>query len=388
MLIEHRTSNIEHRKRPGESVLLVIFLMFFVILSLVLGGLYWSVLTDQEQNSADKTAAVSDKEVAECERDWYKFQALMLREYMGGAFTPSESVGTPPERDELKRLRALFDDKKLGKPKDKNPVPDLDNVTRLFGELDTSRRWSTADKQCTNRYYDETNQWQKDKEELQKNCNTFNDLWVAEKGARNKAEDMRKAEAKGYAEKLKKQEDEFLADLAAREKSHADFLKLFIDQCDKLNAKITDLAARGPMQQINFEQEFSQLRKDVAELRTQVDKKKAPAAQTASTVDDTVLDGDAPKGQIVSLNEGKPYVNLREADNVVENLTFSIVGTDPNGRPSNKIKGALEIANPKTGEARYVGTAFKQDNPVQVNDRIFNPVWLPTAQACCHCRRH
>src|SRR5271169_2496301 len=88
--------------RRGEA-LLVVILIFFVLLSLFLLAVVWFLYQDQEDNRARTQEAESTVRALDEDCNWYKFQALMLREYIGPQLQQQE------DRVKLRELRERFD---------------------------------------------------------------------------------------------------------------------------------------------------------------------------------------------------------------------------------------------------------------------------------------
>src|SRR5579884_3139045 len=75
------------------------------------------------------------------------------------------------------------------------------------------------------------------------------------------------------------------------------------------------------------------------------------------------------------------YINLGQADNVTPQLTFSIHGIGPDGRPEQTPKGSLEVVTPQPGhvsEVRIIQVRDKAKSPILEGDVLYNPTWSPT----------
>src|SRR5438876_1215336 len=74
---------------------LIITLVFFVLLSIGLGvGTYYGFAGQKDFDDKRKTA-VQEQKSAQADRDWYKFQALMARAYIGVPLTKNEEADLP-----------------------------------------------------------------------------------------------------------------------------------------------------------------------------------------------------------------------------------------------------------------------------------------------------
>src|SRR5262249_33999171 len=109
---------------------LIITLVFFIVLSIILGVLVYLGYAGQDELAAkEKKAAEAEKNMAG-DRDWNKFRALLYQAYMG---YPPKDLG------ELGDLRERFD-KGLLTGKDK------DEVAKLVKQLDANFNWNAARK--------------------------------------------------------------------------------------------------------------------------------------------------------------------------------------------------------------------------------------------------
>ncbi len=75
-----------------------------------------------------------------------------------------------------------------------------------------------------------------------------------------------------------------------------------------------------------------------------------------------------------------PYISLGSADNLKRQVTFSIYGKGPDGRPLKDPKGKLEVVR-VTGEhmaqAKITELRDERRDPVLPGDFIYNPAWNP-----------
>src|SRR5258707_9623067 len=95
------------RSSSGEtSTVLIVFLVFSILLNLGLGvATYFGFQHDNALKTENETLK-KDIKVREDWRDWYRFQALSYRAYMG--------LLKGDEQARLADLRGQFDNKKLG----------------------------------------------------------------------------------------------------------------------------------------------------------------------------------------------------------------------------------------------------------------------------------
>jgi hypothetical protein len=76
-----------------------------------------------------------------------------------------------------------------------------------------------------------------------------------------------------------------------------------------------------------------------------------------------------------------PYINLGSADHVTPQLTFSVHGVGPNGKPLPTVKGTIEVVkvlNDHLSQARVTSVSDPGRDPILKGDLLFNPSWHPT----------
>ena len=123
---------------------IVVTLVFFILLSIVLGvSTYYGFAGQAALTTATTTAVASEKDM-KAQRDWYQFQAWTYRTYLGqteGFDKPLEAgdkSATPTTVDSvLKEAREHFDQNQLGKDS-KGDFADRAAVTSLIKKVESA----------------------------------------------------------------------------------------------------------------------------------------------------------------------------------------------------------------------------------------------------------
>jgi hypothetical protein len=350
-------------KSQGESKQgLIITLVFFILATIGLGVATYFGFSEQDKYEKMAKKANDEKSVIEADRNWYKFQAMMYRSYLGKAegMEGAEGLGT---------LKGQFDTGAMKGGKDK------DDVTKVLKSLETTYGWNgnqpreslegalttlttkydTLSKRAQELQTALANakkeSAQKD-EELQNARNDYGDKLA--KLSKALKDDFVKSD-----EELQKIRDEFKHLSEQREKE-----KLLAEQEKKkqdalLAKKESDIkSARG----------LAQSRQDMLDqYNTQ-----HPAAPASMRTDWKIVRMDT-RGT-------NPYINLGSADHVKPQLTFTIHGVGLDGRPNPQPKGTLEVVNvvgPHLSQTRITAVKDRSRDPVLENDVIYNPSWNP-----------
>ncbi|HZT79949.1 MAG TPA: hypothetical protein VFA26_07005, partial [Gemmataceae bacterium] len=128
--------------RGGESKQgLIITLVFFILLSIILGVFVYLGYAGQDEPLAKAKKAEEEKKNIDSDRNWQKFKALLYQAYMGH---------TPKDLDDLTALRTSYDAKTLGKGS-----KDYDEVAKLVELLDKNLGWNAAQKKPARTYLDQ-----------------------------------------------------------------------------------------------------------------------------------------------------------------------------------------------------------------------------------------
>jgi cytoskeletal protein RodZ len=339
---------------------LIITLVVFVVLTVLLGVFTYLGYSGQDQIAQSEKKAKEETNTMKKDRDWYKYQALLWRNYTGDLKEKSEDY-----RD-LEQLKASASS--LG-GSDRTAVEQAINANNALlvkvkgGEFE--------------HYKDRV---QRLASEL---ANTQDQLAKAQAL-------LTKANA-DYAAKKKNADDEIAAlqdqhkqaleanrkDFAARAKDLEDKLNEF----NQLSVKLAELTKKMSETTETGDKEKGGLKKQIDNLNIQITKLREKLTPP------DLFKYDNPKGRIVRLDpRGEvAWVSIGSADNVRghQNLTFSIFSSESGSQSNAERKGALEIVDvlePHMSMAKITEVTDPNRNPIVTGDVLINPAWSPTNQ--------
>jgi hypothetical protein len=355
------------KRRGGESKQgLVITLVFFILATIGLGVATYYGFAEQENLTKAAKEAKDKEATANKERDWYKYQALAYRAYMGKL---------PNAKDQeflvsVKRQAAGA----------QGSEADRAEVTALMKELDDKTGWQSdpQGKLLTNlpkaSLVDVENGLKTRIGQLQAEV-------VKEREQRGRAEAAEKS-LKDEVEALKATHTEELAKLNKRAKDDrgGDEAKIAALTADlKTNSEhyVSDLK--------KLEAERKRLQDEVARKDEEIRNQRAVIARSDAKVARAERKvSDAPTDHRIVLMDRTgqlPYINVGSADGAKPQLTFSIHAIGPDGRPQEQSKGSLEIVKvveAHLSQARITETKDANRDPILKGDVLFNPTWDPT----------
>jgi hypothetical protein len=323
--------------------------------------------------AAEATKAKGEAKQWEYDADWYRFLALTYRSYMG--FPVNDEKGEPDKTavDTLATLRGRYGDGsgelvtriKQDSAKNQN--------LQLMKELDGKLGWDAAQKQPVKTQAGEMDR-------LTKELTAARTDTAREKG---RADDLDKklqsektahaASKADFAKQLDDLKKQMTTDLTVHLAKITDLQK----QLDDLSKTKADLQKTGDDAKNDLKRQLAKLQKDNKDL---MDKQKKLEEQVAK-VDRLKL--DQPKGKIFRVDPSgeMPYIDLGSGDNLKPQVTFSIHGVGPDGRPLKDSKGSLEvmrIVGEHLAQARITEWKDRAADPVLPGDFLFNPAWSPT----------
>jgi hypothetical protein len=362
------------RKGSGlGTVVLVMFLLFFILLSTGLGVSTYLGFADSD--AKEKAVAEEKKKTAAMEKDknWYQFQAELYRTAMGH----TQNI----KNENLVTQRDQFDKGALPMGPDKDEVKTLITTT-----LDTKLGWDKA-----------TNRWKTNYEELV----------AAEKKAKEQAEKLsRDSQAQQVKEKKRADDaDELLAKTKdehekqykeLEQKDAAQLAKLLADnqQLEKekndLSAMITAKATANEQDKVLIAKMLKDKDDAIKGLRERVVKSEERIAILKKELGREVPADMRMDWKVVKIDSrGETvYINLGSADQVQPRLTFRVHGIGEDGRPLPKDKALIEVMSvlgDHLSQARinYVTTPRESPrhdpthSPVLTGDVLINPGWHP-----------
>jgi hypothetical protein len=380
----------------SPNQVLIIFLVFFVLVSIVLGVTTYLGYDGQTQLKADAKTAKDDVKKREADVKWYRFQALLLRQVVGetlnnddktqfstlaGEYASddlSKNTSDPRKNDATNTVKTVLENPNLYAQGDANkpPLKQDGPKTNFQTLLDNQQR--AFDTRVAG--------------ELKK---VRDDLVVANQRA-IEAEAARDKARKDLADGLK----------TATENTIKNAAKLFDDTKtlqDRLGAVGIEMAKlTDDMGNLGVEhaKKVNILNKEIKSLKDAV---ALLESKTATSVN--IFDYDQPKGKIVKIDATgtMPYINLGRLDNLKAGVTFSVYGVGLDGKPiaydivdreGKTLRGpdgktekegkatveVLAVVGDHQSQVRVTSVRDPNRDPIVPNDLLFNPAWNPLDQ--------
>lgn len=343
---------------------LIITLVFFVLLSIGLGvGTYYGFAGQKELDDKAKKAAQEQKS-AQADRDWYKFQALMARSYIGGPLTKNEEADLPV-------LRQSMDSGSLGKESG-----GVDEVAKMIRALDgrPELAWDPTTRKVRGNLIGLLGTRET---ELANLATARAALDAQFKQAQDEAARRRDADQKQLAA-YKQHNDALEAKLNEYEKSKSQEFVALANKNEELQKAVEDQTKRINNAKEDLEKKDKDLRD---KLREKDEKYQKLVADTAKEED--VMAHETPRGKILNLDRRGEYafINLGSYDHVKPQLTFSIFAQNPAGKAQGKTRKArlevVDVLDSHLSRGRIVNVTDPNRDPVVSGDLLFNPAWSP-----------
>ena len=362
-------------KAPADtnpSTVLVVFLVFFILLSIGLGvwGYFGQKKVTQQADAAKK--AKEDATKSDQGRDWYQLQALWAKAAEGHNLVRADGVDEP--NDLVTRLDEL--NSKFSSERNKAAVEKMvEEDKKALGWDDRAKKFTTTYRKQYEELVKERDQLLKDKKALEdelkatrerenKRDTTFAGNWTNLKNEVATVNKNAEAAIKGAHERV--------------QEANASKTKVLEQTADR----IKELEDRFRQEAKKYNQTLKDKDDEIAKLKIkqeQIMSKVAP--EKVASVD--LLSHESPRGKIVRVDvTGRmPYINLGSADGVKEQLTFSIFGHSPSGQMAKDPKGSLEVVrvlDAHLSQTRVTHLSDMNADPVQEGDLVFNPAWNPS----------
>jgi len=426
----------------GGGIGLIITLIFFILTTVTLGvttyipyseiGQYEKMSKDAEGklSAAEKEdfkkrnqttpylTGVDKVKEAERERDWYKFQALVVRQYAGYPFEGDDATRTalandveefkrtgtverkfgktPPGQEDFKALVAKLDARnELGKkmewkaPKaneqggELSPPNTFESLIKdLNAEIKVAKEAAdlaqTQQKKAEADVIDKERQLAREKENFKKDLDDAN---AKAKASIAEHEATRVAANKLALKATKEKEDS--------EKARADAELARNDLAEKIKLKEGELQAATKDKNVS-EAKVASLRDELGEMRKRL-------KEDEKTSLDRTLDAEALKvlhnwpqdklrWKIVQLDQKgtHPYINLGAGDGLEAGMTFSVHSMGRDGKLSPVPKGTIEVRqlisnSPHLARVAVTSVTDAKNDPIVAGDHLFNPTWSPGA---------
>jgi hypothetical protein len=373
--------------KPGKtSPVLVVFLIFFILATLILGVTTYLGFNGQTELAAATKKADEENAKRKNDADWFQFLSDTLMAYEGHELTPKEKENIGP-------LRKGFEG---GTLLQNSRDPDKDAKAKIVRDiLDKEKGWDGNQNRAVKTY----------KGELEDAKKQLDDAIANWKKSQNDEKDSRDKSASLEAE-LKKAQDNY-RDALTKAKDEADKelakqlakVAALSKDLEEMSKSKEDLRTEAAQTKADYEKQIARLKKDIAQLMVRVNKAEEKNAVVS------LLDYDHPKGHVIRIDPtGRMvYIDLGSADNLKSGITFSVYGVGADGkpiahdvlgsdgkpilgtdlRPEKEGKATLEVANvlgEHVAQARVTWLRDEGADPILRGDVLFNPGWDPKAR--------
>ncbi len=345
---------------------LVIALVFAVLIILGLGVTAYMQGNAKTEALQKEKKARDDVEVMKKDRDWFKFQALLYRAYMG----QTEGV----DFGDLGALKSQFDGGSLG-----TGASDKEGVTKLVKDQDARMPWDATQNRPRNTYESLLTFEKQKREAAEKMSADYQAAADASAKAAKKATDQLKDERASFDQKL-----------AELNRKSAEDMSGYIKTIESLRAEIArlggqkeDVVKTASAERKQFEEQLAKKQNKEKGLLEQLDQKRSVIEDLKSKGVGTAPKGWQNEWKIVSIGKsGKTvYLNLGSADHVTPQLTFSIHSVGPDGGPVPVSKGSVEVVRVESAhlsQAQVLTVKDPDRDPIVAGDILYNPTWRPT----------
>jgi hypothetical protein len=353
----------------NPSTVLIVFLVFFIVLSIGLG--VWGYLGQKKAGELDKKAAEAKKTSDKDQHlaDYYKLQALWARSAAGYDLT----------KDEANHLSTLLSDQKKFSS-DTNYA----GVDKMIGTDKKELVWDDKAKGLTRSYRKELERLKRENTQLVDDKKRLDEK-LAAADAREQARDRKNNEFEAKLEEKTNEVNEQAKDAMRRANARVEAAGKAKREAEegrandvrKLTEEKEDLVKKYEKTGKEKDEKVAALQKKLKQVQAKQSEEKA------AKID--LLAFESARGKIVRVDRTgqMPFTNLGTADRAKEQLTFSIFGVDASGKPGKEPKGTLEIIKvigPHLSRARVTSLKDAGGSPVQEGDKLFNPAWDPDHQ--------
>jgi predicted nucleic acid-binding Zn-ribbon protein len=352
-------------KRGSESKQgLIIALVCFVVLTIALGVTTYFGFAGQADLEKKAAEASTAEKSAKDNRDWYKYQAVLLRDYCGYPPTNQEDAG------------ALAN---LGSKASSLSGAGKEEFNKIVEELKARMGWDQAANKSARNFKGEVDRLEKDLAAANEKLAKSEETLKKTRADHDVAQATKEAEVQQWKKKAETAMTTRNDDRKELEKALEDRLAEFGNLSTELGntKKKADEDAAGAEKKMK---ELTGVNKSLeSTVRKQRDQLEPPSALK--------FIGSAVKGKVVGLDpKGEVcWINVGSADNVRPNqgLTFSVFGAGRNGQADNVLKGSIEVIDileRHLSMAKIVEVTDAGRNPIVKGDLLINPAWSPSAR--------
>ncbi|MFO0877837.1 MAG: hypothetical protein U0840_10825 [Gemmataceae bacterium] len=383
------------KKGSGSNLGLIITLVFFVLATVILGVTTYMGFSAQEEKDKAVAKMKQEKDVAENDSKWHRYQSRYLRGI----------IGRPPagvDAADVAREKQQFD---AGQLPFANNQKDKDDFAKLSKDLNEKLPWDASKATAPSRTFE---QWvaQKDQEidGIKGRLKKAEDSAAREKREKEDAETAAQKEIASLKSALDDVRNKALTDrkkdledIASKSDTLRKDGESLADLRRRLDAAVKDLDKQTALAK-KLTSELATAKKETRELRDSLDENRTRLAallertgQDPRAVEQAVLDARSSQilrewnrdWHIVDLDRRgtMPYINLGTADSVAPQVTFSIHAMTADGKLNPTAKGTLEVVRvigSHLAQARITSVKDPKQDPILKGDRLFNPTWDPT----------
>ena len=349
--------------QPESKKALIIFLVFF-ILTTIGGGLfgYQGYIADEGKQNQINTEKGKVKQTEE-DRDFYKYQTLLLRRKMG-----QEKQGDKDQLDKLdKQFKEATED--WTRHKDRNEVVAL--VAEIDKRLNTVAPGKTTYEAALTQALASADAAKNAVAPHLKEKNVGNEEAATAKALLEDAKVQNAKNLKEVSDKLnvaqqqdveqRKQLKKELDDAATR------FEELSKAKADVEKQRIRDIEAKNADIK-RYLTQIADLSNDLALLKGT--KKNSEGVEVEIPV--------AAVGRVVDRKNDTAFIDLGVLQGMTPQMTFSIHAMGGDGQPLRTSKGTLEVTNVfESGSQARISLEKSKSDPIQSGDVIVNPNWNP-----------
>jgi len=352
-------------KGKSSNTGLVVTLVFFILSTIGLGISTYTGYTADEGKDVTikkwKAEADAQKKIS----DWYEFQSLLYRAYMGHL-----------DADDQEKLRVKYGQYKA------NTLAGIDaekpKVAALVASLNDEKKLAMDEALVKPK---------KTYEQLLVDLRNEIQVLQGQLVGMTKAKSDADASAKRDQDALAKARTDYVKGLATLNVKDSDDKDFLLKKKDELQALVDQLGKDKEQLLKKADEDLNKERRETAKAKAEAVAWRAQLeAKTAELAQLKRKDSDAPKDwrtdwKIIRLDGSLAYINLGSADNVQQQLTFSVHGLDLNRKPLPSSKGTVEVLNVVDKHLSQVRVTYVKNrggDPILEGDVLFNAIWNPT----------
>lgn len=383
------------RGGSGSNLGLIITLVFFVLSTIILGVTTYLGYSELETKEAAKKKAVDDLATRDKERNWFRAQINIARQYMG------EPSAKGLEAKEIMRLKSEIDSDVY---QDMRGQADAEEFKGLLAKLSKTMPWDAKSQEVPTKTY-QTLLVERDAAYVALQKQLANEKKQREDAEARAAEARKEADTNKteFAAQLKALKEQATKDLVTDRQAIEDLRKLAnAENTSKGNAQLAAKAADDLVKKLErdkqqlqdkvkaAQEELRRVKDDRDEYKDKYVALKERTGADDKTVEAKLLDRASVEElatwrknfRIVDIDRtGRSvYINLGSSDNVQPQLTFSIHEMGSDNKLKAVPKGTVEVVavvGPHLSRARVTSVKDEARDPILKGDHLFRAKWDP-----------